>query len=284
MAAARGKQNDTDPMGDPANMDDSADDVDDMLNALEVSRPRQRKQPSHADANEANGRGQTQKMGGPARRPAGGGGATMPMMGAPQLPKEAVNAKVASDPVERAFLNRTEETAPRRRRDEKTMLTAQKKSGGGYFAAALIGFAAVLFVGAVAWKMMRVVASQGPASQPTQLAPAQNTNAPATTSTATTAAITTTTTTATATATSTPTATATPTPTATANATATATAASTSTAATTTPTITTATPNATQNATAATDIAAPAKSAPAPRASGAKQPESKYGNVVAPEL
>lgn len=155
--------NDTEPMSDAPEAGDQ-DDVDSMLNALQVSPERRKRGPEITPAPEAIAKarsGQGAQAGGKKRVAA----QTVPMGNAPPLPKEVLNARVASDPAEQAFLNKTEERAPRRRRDEKTMLTGMKPPetpASGYLVSAGIAFVAVLAVGLIGWRVMKYMESQAP--------------------------------------------------------------------------------------------------------------------------
>ena len=143
-----------------------AHDVDDMLNALEVSRPRERKRrgPEFTPAPEAIAKAKAMGENPTPRLPRAQSARTIPMQGAPDLPPDVVNAKIASDPAGQAFLNKTEERAPSRRRNEKTMLTAEvtPQKPTGYWSSALIGFIAVMAVGLIGWRIMKYVESQAP--------------------------------------------------------------------------------------------------------------------------
>jgi hypothetical protein len=146
--------------------DPEADEVDSMLNALEVSPPVRRRGPEITPAPEAIAKA---KGGGKRNHIAA---RTMPMTGAPQLPREAINAKLSSNPGEQAFLNKTEESPPPRRRNDKTMMTGMRSpkapASSGYLMSAGIAFVAVLAVGLIGWRVMKYIESQAPAARDPQ--------------------------------------------------------------------------------------------------------------------
>ncbi len=160
--------NDTEPMSERPEPGDG-DDVDSMLNALQVSPQRGRKRgPEITPAPEAIAKAKSEANDGTGKKKRESA-KTLQMGGAPALPAEVVNARVASDPAEQAFLNKTEEAARPRRRDEKTMMTGMAPPAApasSYLVSAVIAFVAVLAVGLIGWRVMKYMEAQGPVRDP----------------------------------------------------------------------------------------------------------------------
>ncbi len=159
--------NDTEPMTEPAESGDP-DDVDSMLNALQVSTDRGRNRaPEITPAPEAIAKAKSAQAGGAGGKKKRESAKTLQMGGAPPLPPDVVNARVASDPAEQAFLNKTEEGVRPRRRDDKTMMTGMKPpeaAASGYLVSAAIAFVVVLAAGLIGWRVMKYMESQAPLS------------------------------------------------------------------------------------------------------------------------